>query len=120
MARLYSDEDFPLPAVIVLRELGHDVVTIQERGHDNEGTKDNAVLAFATAENRAVITLNRRDYRRLHRANSTHGGIVICRSDTDHAGLAQRIDAAVKNVPELHGRLVRVNRPVRNKAAPRS
>lgn len=30
MARLYADEDFPLPIVEVLRQLGHDVRTVQE------------------------------------------------------------------------------------------
>jgi Domain of unknown function (DUF5615) len=30
MARLYADENFPLPVVTVLRRLGHDIVTIQD------------------------------------------------------------------------------------------
>ena len=30
MARLYADENFPQPAVERLRELGHDVQTVQE------------------------------------------------------------------------------------------
>jgi len=32
MARLYSNENFPLPVVEELRRLGHDVLTIQETG----------------------------------------------------------------------------------------
>lgn len=32
MARLYSNENFPLPVVEKLRTLGHDVLTIQETG----------------------------------------------------------------------------------------
>jgi hypothetical protein len=32
MARLYSNENFPLPVVEALRALGHDVLTIQEAG----------------------------------------------------------------------------------------
>src|SRR5438128_5482728 len=32
MARLYADENFPQPAVERLRELGHDVQTVQEAG----------------------------------------------------------------------------------------
>jgi hypothetical protein len=32
MARLYSNENFPLPVVHRLRTLGHDVLTIQEAG----------------------------------------------------------------------------------------
>ena len=36
MARLYSNENFPLPVVLELRRLGHDVVTTQEAGLANE------------------------------------------------------------------------------------
>jgi hypothetical protein len=32
MARFYADENFPLPAVQMLRRLGHDVLTIGEAG----------------------------------------------------------------------------------------
>jgi len=32
MAKLYSNENFPIPVVVEPRALGHDVVTIQERG----------------------------------------------------------------------------------------
>jgi hypothetical protein len=32
MAKLYSNENFPLPVVEELRQLGHDVLTIQETG----------------------------------------------------------------------------------------
>jgi hypothetical protein len=32
MARLYSNENFPLPAVEKLRSLGHDVLTMQAAG----------------------------------------------------------------------------------------
>ena len=34
MARLYADENFPLPVVEELRQLGHDVLTIQESGRE--------------------------------------------------------------------------------------
>lgn len=32
MARLYANENFPLPAVEVLKNLGHDVLTMLEAG----------------------------------------------------------------------------------------
>jgi hypothetical protein len=32
VALLYADENFPFPVVQELRSLGHDVVTIQDRG----------------------------------------------------------------------------------------
>ena len=47
MASFYADEDFDYPVVMELRQLGHDVLTVQEAGQ--AGQKDSAVLAFATA-----------------------------------------------------------------------
>ena len=52
MARLYADEDFALPVVQALRDLGHDVVTSQEAGR--RGSADRQVLADATADNRGA------------------------------------------------------------------
>jgi predicted nuclease of predicted toxin-antitoxin system len=45
-------------------------LTVQEAGNDNLGIPDEDVLAFAIRDNRAVVTLNRQDFIRLHRANS--------------------------------------------------
>lgn len=33
MARLYANENFPRQVAIILRELGHDVLTVQEAGN---------------------------------------------------------------------------------------
>jgi len=49
MSRLYSNENFPLPAVEQLRALGHDVLTVQETGKADQALPDNEVLKFATA-----------------------------------------------------------------------
>jgi predicted nuclease of predicted toxin-antitoxin system len=54
--RLYADEQYPYPVVKCLRELGHDVLTVQEAGKANQRIPDEEVLAFATENNRAVIT----------------------------------------------------------------
>ena len=50
MARLYSNENFPLPVVEQLRWLGHDVLTIQETGKADQALPDAEVLAFARRE----------------------------------------------------------------------
>ncbi len=50
MARLYADEDFPLPVVEELRRLGHDVRTVQEAGRANQGIDDAEVLADGVAD----------------------------------------------------------------------
>lgn len=44
MARLYTNENIPFPAVETLRELGHDVLTVQETGKAEESWPDAEVL----------------------------------------------------------------------------
>ena len=111
MARFYSNENFPLPVVLGLRALGHDVVTIQERGQHNSATPDDDVLMFARLELRAILTLNRKDFIRLHRLTPDHFGIVVCTVDPDFGGQAIRIHEAVEASGDLSGQLIRINRP---------
>lgn len=54
MADLYADEDFPLPVVERLRDLGHDVLTAGEDGRAGQGVSDADVLDRATALGRVV------------------------------------------------------------------
>lgn len=110
MARLFADENFPLPVVIALRAAGHDVVTLQEEGRANRALQDEDVLAAAAADGRCLLTLNRRHFIRLHRERSVHAGIVVCTLDRDFAAQAARIDAALATAAALGGQLVRVNR----------
>ena len=111
MARLYADEQFPLSVSELLRTMGHDVLTVQEANNDNLGIPDEEVLAFAIRNNRAVITLNRRDFIRLHRANCEHSGIIVCTNDSDRQRMANRIDKAIAIEESLEGQLIRVVRP---------
>ena len=110
MARLYSNENFPLPVVDKLRALGHGVLTIQETGQADQAVPDDKVLEFATTENRAMLTLNRRHFIRLHRERPQHAGIVVCTVDPDFAGQAGRIHKAIRGQDSLKGQLIRVNR----------
>jgi predicted nuclease of predicted toxin-antitoxin system len=110
MARLYADEDFPHPVADALRSLGHDVVTALDAGQANQKIPDAQVLAHGTSLDRAVLTHNRRDYIRLHRAGAQHAGIIVCTHDADTEALAQRIHAALMKVTDLHGQLVRIVR----------
>src|SRR3954454_9848252 len=111
MARLYADENFDLPIVEALRQLGHDVLRAQEAGQGNLKIPDPQVLAFAISQSRAVLTLNRRDYFRLHRRGRPHCGIIACTNDRDAAALAARIDQAIVSVPNLDNQLLRIKRP---------
>ncbi len=47
MAKFYSNENFPFPAVQALRALGHNVLTSLEDGNANQSTSDQDVFAFA-------------------------------------------------------------------------
>ena len=116
MARLYTNENFPFPVVEELRRLGHDVLTIQETGKAGQAVPDEAVLAFANAEQRVLVTLNRRHFIRLHLASSDHPGMVTCTFDPDFKGQAHRIHEALKaEGPSCAGKLLRINRPAQEK-----
>jgi Domain of unknown function (DUF5615) len=123
--RLYADENFPLPVVEALRLEGHDLVTLQERGHGGESLADEAVMALASAEGRALLTLNRRDFIRLQNAYPKqddglpdHGCIVVCTVDPDYAALAMRIHDAILSNQNARGHLIRINRPSTTKSNP--
>ncbi|MEB3177487.1 MAG: DUF5615 family PIN-like protein [Nostocaceae cyanobacterium] len=113
MARLYADEQFPYEVVEHLRDLGHDVVTVQEAGKANLKIPDDEVLAFASSDERVILTLNRKDFKRLHRSQPSHAGIIICTDDADRSGLAQRINTAILGAEALAGKLISVVRPVK-------
>ena len=110
MARLYANENFPLPVVDELRRLGHDVLTTRDTGRAEQAVPDEEVLEFAVSQTRAVITLNRKHFVQLHRRESDHSGIIVCTFDRDFIAQAQRIHDAT-SVSELAGKLIRVNRP---------
>ena len=112
MARLYANENFPLPVVQKLRNFGHDILTVREAGKADQAIPDDEVLAFAVAESRIVLTLNRRDFIYLHKSQPNHAGIIVCTYDADFIGQAQRIHEAIKAKTTLDGQLLRVNRPV--------
>ena len=109
MARLYADEQFPFPVVTLLRNLGHDALTIQEAG--NAGDDDPEVLAFAVNNDRAVMTQNRRHFIRLHAQQPNYAGIIVCTDDKNLERLATRINDAIAGEETLRGKLIRVNRP---------
>jgi hypothetical protein len=111
MAAFYANENFPLPSVLTLRSLGHDVLTIQETGRAGAAAPDEEVLAFAASEQRILLTLNRKHFIRLHEAGAPHAGIVVCTFDRDFIALAQRIHELVTTQSEHAGVLLRVNRP---------
>lgn len=109
--KLYSDENFPLRTVTELRNVGHDVLTAYEDEKANQAISDEDVLARANHLERAVLTLNRKDFKRLHLKNSNHAGIIICTEDADRIGQAKRISKKIAEYEDLSGQLIRVYRP---------
>lgn len=86
MLKLSANENFPLETVLILRKMGYDILTTHEIGKSNANIPDEEVLAFAISENRAILTINRKDFKRLHRLNPIHSGVIICikNDDFDH------------------------------------
>jgi hypothetical protein len=110
VARLYTNENFPQPAAEELRRLGHDVLTVQEAGNAGRAVPDKQVLAFAREQQRAVVTLNRKHFLRLHQEQPDHQGIVVCTFDPDFTSQAKRIHDAIAELEPIAGKVIRVNR----------
>jgi Domain of unknown function (DUF5615) len=112
MARLFADENFPLPVVDELWRPGHDTLTVEDPGLAGQSVPDDAILDTATVLRRAVLTPNRRHVVRLHGERPHHAGIVVCTFDLDFVGqAARRIDDLLRTTDRLDGLLLRVNRP---------
>ena len=110
MKRLYADEQFPTQTTRTLRFIGYDILTVQEAGNSNQRISDPDVLAFAIANNRAVLTLNRYDFIRLHKISQDHAGIIVCTENSDFIKLAEKINEALIDFDDLHSQLIRVYR----------
>jgi predicted nuclease of predicted toxin-antitoxin system len=54
--RLLADENLPLPTVVALRQVGHDVTWVRT---DLPGTGDTALLDIAEADGRVLLTLDK-------------------------------------------------------------
>jgi predicted nuclease of predicted toxin-antitoxin system len=111
MIKLYADEQFPLPVVERLRSKGYNVLTVKDAGKANQRISDEDVLDFATSQDRAVITQNRRDFIRLHNRGVSHAGIVACTKNLDWDGFTLEIDRVLMEKASISAELVRVNRP---------
>lgn len=117
MIDLYSNENFPIDMVSLLRNLGYDVLTSYDAGQANQGLPDESVLTYATENNRVVITLNRQDFIDLHRSSEDHNGIIICKDDRNYTDQVQVLHAYLETQNSLENRLIRVlkqNQPKSN------
>ena len=113
MARFLADENFPLPVVEEMRRLGEDTLTLSELGLAGQALPDGDVLKLGIDQKRAILTLNRKHFIRLHLEAPDHTGIVVCTFDSNFEAHAARIREAVNLHDQLDGLLLRVNRPDR-------
>ena len=91
-----------------LRESGYDVIAVTERG-ELVGSNDRVVLEVASAEDRAVITNNVKDFRPLAAERlaqgRTHAGLILVASKRTRtraavATLATAIEKVLHDHPE--------------------
>lgn len=109
MLKFYSNENFPIEMVNLLRSRGYDVLTSYEAGQAYQKIPDDEVLMYATNAGRTVITENRQDFINLHFTTSNHAGIVICKADRDYAGKVQVLhDFFAQHKQPMDNRLLRV------------
>src|SRR6266478_6173032 len=106
MPLLLADENFPRPVVERLRQAGQDVLTVQEAGLRR--AQDERILEFGTSQGRAVLTINRFDFIRLHKRLTQHAGIIVC-TDDDPDVLARKILDALAQSSSLANQLIRIN-----------
>jgi hypothetical protein len=65
---------------------------------------------FSRADDRILLTLNRKHFIRLHQERPDHCGIIVCTFDPDFTGQANRIHLAIESEAPVIGKLIRVNR----------
>lgn len=112
--RLLADEQLPARVTKRLRLLGHNVLTLQQCNVSKygDGKSDDWVLRIAAADERAVVTLNRKHFLALHYQNEGHFGIIACfRDDSDPDALGRRIDDQIRPIGHLNGQYVEVPKP---------
>jgi hypothetical protein len=77
--RLLLDEQLSPEIAKQLQRRGHDVLSVAEAGL--RGHEDAALLIWASGQERAIVTNNIRDFRRLHAnylsAATAHYGIIL-------------------------------------------
>lgn len=104
-----ADENFPRPAVHLLRENSFDVVWVQE---DNPGSSDEAILARCASEKRTLLTLDK-DFGELvfHRRLPSECGVILFRADSGSPSeLAEVALAALQSRDDWSGFFTVVSR----------
>jgi predicted nuclease of predicted toxin-antitoxin system len=97
--KLLVDEDVWLGLTSALREAGYDAVAVTEL--DRKGLSDQAQMAFAVTEGRAIITHNIQDFVPLvehyFEQGQPHPGVIVARQ-FDKGTLLRRTLALLKTL----------------------
>lgn len=104
--RLLVDEDSQARTLVrLLREAGHDVLTVDEAGL--RSLEDAAVMARAMSESRVLLTRNCGDFLALHQANEEHPGILAVYQDGDPSRNMsyQEVVQAISNLTGAEGQI---------------
>ena len=105
----YSNENFALDMVNILRSLGYQVITSYDAGQANQGIPDDQVLNYATQNGLILITFNRDDFIKLHQSGLKHAGI-ICKTDRDYRGQITKLHRYLQTQISLTNRLIRIKK----------
>lgn len=106
----YSNENFALALVKMLRGLGHTVITSYDAGQANKGIPDDEVLSYATRNKLILITFNRDDFIELHRSGLEHTRIIVCKTDRDYKGQIKTLHEYLQTQSSLENRLIRIKK----------
>lgn len=109
MARFFLDNDFPLGTGIELQRMGHDISSA--RSTNREHCHDEDQLLYAAAENRILVTHNRRDFVLLHDAwrrwsrawdiSEQHAGVLVLRQGNTYRQYAKHIAEYVDQLEQV-------------------
>jgi len=90
---LYFDEDISADIVENLRHRGFDVLCARDT--QRLSLTDEAQLAFAVVQQRAIVTHNRCDFERLHQRylekKRPHWGIIIAKRRRDNSIVVRKL-----------------------------
>ena len=82
--KLLLDEDSQAKGLLnLLREAGHNVVTVNEVGLTSK--PDSVVLDYARQQGRILLSRNCDDFNNLHNADPNHPGILVIYQNSDRS-----------------------------------
>ena len=109
---MYLNENLSDEIAQRLRMNDIDAVSSHETGMD--AREDDEQLQFAVAQGRAIVSINKKDYRRLnarYKANGwEHEGIILSR-DIDHSIIYKRLLRLVSSLQaeDIRNRIIRLH-----------